>query len=1019
MSQRREQAAERLPASETVLDWIENWYHVPVLAALVAFMAWIRVRDWETFLVDGRVLFSGNDAWYHFRQVNFVVRNWPQTMPFDPWTRFPMGTSVGQFGTLFDQLIATVALVIGLGDPSQRLISLTLLFAPAAFGVLTAIPVYFIGKRLGGRLGGVTAVAILALTPGDFLRRSLVGFSDHQIAEAFFQALSVAVVLIAIAVARREKPVYELFVDRDWAGLRRPVAWCALAGVAVGLYIWVWPPAILLVGILGVYFAISLTAEYIAGDSPDHVAIAGAISLGVAGVLALVPLTTASFSPTDFSLLQPLLAFAVAVGCAFMAWLARFWDAREYSRYGYPAAIVGGIALVAGLVFVLAPDLATLIRSQFLRVAGFGTTATAQTVGEAQPIPVGQATGIFTYFFGLTYLTAVLALAVMGWQLLRGAGDRRAIYLFVIVWTVFLLAATLTQQRFNYYLLLAIAALNAFLIGWVIRFVAPKVEGRTDTNGRLSDLKPYQVLAVIAVVLVVTAPLVVRGQYPTAAGYADDNTSPGEVAGWEGSLEWLQTNTPEEGTYGGADNEMGYYSTYDRVEDFNYPPGAYGVISWWDYGHFITSIGERIPTANPFQQGATNAANFLLATNESRANELLPDDQGGQTTRYVMLDWKLAEPGSGKFTAPMVFYDDGPLNESDVVTRLVDPQNPDLNSPVYQLREQRFYESMRVRLYQFHGSAATPEPIVVDYDRPGTASSSSLGEIAYGFTPTGENASAIQRFDTLSAARAFVAEDGSAQVGGIQGIPSEYVPALEHYRQVHAANQTASTGDPWVETFERVPGATVSGTGPANTVVTASVDMTVPGRESFTYTQRARTDAQGRFSMTVPYSTTGYEQWGTAEGYTDVSIRAEGPYSFTAGENANATVGGSETAGVGTSGLIGGNASNETNVSAEWNASAAVPEGAVIGERNGTIQVTLERTGATASENRTATNGSAPTANATGGPAALSAPSTATRSTGQASGSPATPVSDISGADPPPLSPARTAADAGRTVTGR
>jgi dolichyl-diphosphooligosaccharide--protein glycosyltransferase len=973
MSQRREQVFERLPASEAVLDRIEAWYHLPVLAVLVSFMAWIRVRSWEAFVVDGRVLYSGNDAWYHYRQVSYTVRNWPATMPFDPWTSFPTGTSVGQFGTLFDQLVATAALLIGLGSPSETTVSFTLLFAPAAFGVLTAIPVYFIGKHLGGRLGGVVAVAVLALSPGDFLRRSLVGFADHHIAEAFFQASAVLLVLLALRVARREKPVYEQLLDRDFEGLRRPVGWAALAGVGIALYIWTWPPGVFLVGILGAYFTISLTAEYLAGDSPEHLAVVGAVALSVTGLLSLVPLSTLSFSPTNFSLLQPLLAFAVAAGCVFMAWLARVWDSRDLPRLGYPAAIAGGLLLFAGLLTALAPEFASLIRSQFLRVAGFGTSATAQTVGEAQPIPLGEASAIFTYYFGLTYLTAAAALLVMSWRILRDTGARRPEYLLMIVWAVFLTAATLTQQRFSYYLVLVIAALNAFLVGWVVRLVDAGTtsesrdsrgeRGREGTTSRLGGLQTYQVLAVAAALLLVTAPLVVRGQYPTAEEYADGSASPGEVAEWEGSLEWMQANTPEEGTYGGADNDMAYYGSFERTENFDYPPGAYGVMSWWDYGHFITSIGHRIPSANPFQQGATRAANFLLATNETRANTILPTDEGGQTTKYVMLDWKLAEPGSGKFFAPMVFYDDRPLAEADIMTRLLDPQDPDLSNPIYRLRAQRYYESLRVRLYYNHGSAVAPRPIVVDYDRPNTVSSSSLETIRYAFPPQDPNASTVRQFENVSAARAFVERDGSAQVGGVQGIPSEYVPALEHYRLVQASESTASrTGTPWVKTFERVPGAQVEGTGPPNSVVTASVEMGMPNaEETFTYTQRAHTDSEGRFTMTVPYSTTGYEEWGLEGGHTNVSVQATGPYTFTAG-GPNATVGLNAS---GTNATAATTAANGT----AWNATAPVPEGAVIGERNATIDVTLERVSTNASNGTdpTGPNAGANATNATAG----------------------------------------------------
>jgi len=50
--------------------------------------------------------------------------------------------------------------------------------------------------------------------------------------------------------------------------------------------------------------------------------------------------------------------------------------------------------------------------------------------------------------------------------------------------------------------------------------------------------------------------------------------------------------------------------------------------------------------------------------------------------------------------------------------------------------------------------------------------------------------------------------------------------------------------------------------------------------ESFIYRQEAETGADGSFEMTVPYSTTGYDEYGVEEGYTNVSVRATSPYTF-------------------------------------------------------------------------------------------------------------------------------------------
>ena len=85
-----------------------------------------------------------------------------------------------------------------------------------------------------------------------------------------------------------------------------------------------------------------------------------------------------------------------------------------------------------------------------------------------------------------------------------------------------------------------------------------------------------------------------------------------------------------------------------------------------------------------------------------------------------------------------------------------------------------------------------------------------------------------------------------------------------------------------MKTFERVPGATVDGSGAEpGAEVRATVEMQIPETGStFTYTQYATADENGNFEMTLPYSTTGYDEFGPENGYTNTSVRATGPYTF-------------------------------------------------------------------------------------------------------------------------------------------
>jgi dolichyl-diphosphooligosaccharide--protein glycosyltransferase len=870
-----ESVSERLKGVDASLDRLEDVYHLPVLSALFVFMLWVRAKNWSGFVQsDGTILFRGNDPWYHYRSVEYTVRNFPATMPFDPWTSFPLGTSVGQFGTLFDQLMAAAALLVGLGSPTTYQIQMVMLFTPAVLGALTIIPVYIVGAQLSSRVGGLTAALVLALSPGQFLSRSLVGFTDHHVAETLFMAIGTLAVLRALHTVGREKPIWEQFLNRELEALRPTLISSGLAGVAVGLYIWVWPPGVLLLGIIGVFVSILMILQYLSGSTPEHVGIAAVIIGSVAAVMTAVRITEFALEATELSLLQPLLAIGIAIVGALIAGGARVWGETERDRREFPALLS-----VAGVLFVLvlslvSPDTLNYFLGQLERIVGLGSTATSLTVGEAQP--PGNPSEFLYNSYGLAFFLAtggILICVARVWQ----SRDRAPAALFLIVLGVFLLFATLTQQRFDYYLILPVAVASGVAVSWVFELV-----DLSAGASALSDLSAYQVLTILAVLMILTVPMTFRagGSYNTVMDVSDRSAGPGNVENWEEALSWVATETPE--TYGSGEGAaLDYYGTYDSTADFAYPEGSYGLISWWDYGHWITVLGERPAFANPFQQQAREAANFLLANNESSADELLRSPTGEQT-RYVMIDYLLANPGTGKFFAPAAFetqYGVDRISLSRTVYR--DDGNGFRAAAI--LQTERSIRSMRTRLYHHQGSAIGPESpesmagaqvVVVDWE---------LGspEGVEGQIPVVPRSGELTRvFGNLSQAESFVREDGSSQIGGLPGEPPVPLEALEQYRLVHTSpSDTTVRGQPWVKTFEHVEGATIQGEGPANGTVTAIAQMTVPGGgQNFTYRQVAEIGADGQFEMRVPYSTTGYEGFGPENGYTNVSVRASGPY---------------------------------------------------------------------------------------------------------------------------------------------
>jgi dolichyl-diphosphooligosaccharide--protein glycosyltransferase len=330
---------------------------------------------------------------------------------------------------------------------------------------------------------------VLAFLPGVFLRRTTAGFADHHAAEVFFHAVAVLAFLVALRVAETEKPIYELVVDRDWDALEKPTKYSALAGVALALYVWVWPPAIVLVGIIGVFYLLALGVKFGLGDSPDHIGYVGVVSMGVLSLFMVLRFDEFGFSASAISMLHVVLSFGVAAGAAFMVWLARQWENLPVARGLYPFSVLSIALFAVALVSFVAPSVWQPIQNNLFRTLAIGQTDTTLTIGEAQARPVmgprylSRLSNFLVSLYGLTFLTAFAGLGAVVYDGINERG--RAEHLFVLVWTVFLFMMAITQVRFHYYFVLPIAVLNAYFVGTMLRAT------QIDSDFELTPLGTY------------------------------------------------------------------------------------------------------------------------------------------------------------------------------------------------------------------------------------------------------------------------------------------------------------------------------------------------------------------------------------------------------------------------------------------------------------------------------------------------------------------------------------------------
>lgn len=623
---------------------------VVALLALGVLAFWLRthfVRD-AVFRGD-QVRFSVVDSWLHVRLVENLVHNFPQRITFDPYALFPTGQAV-PVAPLFDWLIALVAVVVGGGSPSARTVELVCAYSPVVLGCLTILPTYFLGKHLLNRTAGLLAAALLILYPGQFLSRTLLGYTDHHVAETLFSTTAILFFLLALRSGQQRELRLSAVALRPWAAAGRPLVFTGLAGLAVGAYLLCWLGGAMLVGILVVWLAVQFTVNQLQGRETGFLT---AVSFPIA-LLAMV--MTLRFAGEHFGLrLHVIALLALALLGPLLSGVAWIVARLRLPRASFPVLVLAAAALAAGLFALVAPDTFRLVLRQFER---FGPSHMKRTIVEATPLlrgadgwSLGQTWSQFT----TGAFVALPAVVVLIWRAVR---RHDAGLLLVCVWSLGIFAALLAQRRFGYYFTVNVALLagvaGAAALHGVWTRLGPRVvmipgtrRGQSKKRRKRSKVEatpapvprtlppppaPVRYGSVALVGVAVFFGLFFPNFKPVVARARNAFTPHDD---WMATFAWLRENTPE--PFGDPNAYYARYVAPPAGEPYPYPDSAYGILCWWEDGYRITRQARRIPCANPGQRGAREVARFYTAGDEAIANEIV--EQLG--ARYVIIDGSL------------------------------------------------------------------------------------------------------------------------------------------------------------------------------------------------------------------------------------------------------------------------------------------------------------------------------------------------------------------------------------------
>lgn len=812
---------------------LRNGAYLPaILLFLICCFAFL-LRILPVFTISGDLFdcIESVDSLYQLRQVEIMVNDFPRYPFFDPMTFFPYGYLVN-WGPVYGYILTLFCILAGAATREE--IVRIAVFVPPFLAILTIVLVYLIGKRIHSTWCGIVAAAILAVVPGSFFFTTYYGVVDHHVAEVLFGTAFCLSYMTALMMMSRKNCNGKAFKEPAF------IMVSILSGLLYLLGFLNIPTMIIFALIAALYTFLQHLLDFRSGIQNVSLLVLNTCVFGIAAAGSyLFMQESRTFILTMYSLGHPAMYLMIIMGTAALFLFNRVLHGRSFRMYmlilsGLVAGCIAGIAL-------LGPHILGVALNGLLEI--FGQKELAITIVETEAV---GAAGLWElYSFGLGLFCAGIVL--LAHRILR---ERKPEFLFITTWTVLILLASYQHLRYNYLLAVPFAVVSGYFVMSVIEYgnreyrsliawLHPKKKEQAGTGGPRNKKKKIRVqreqsadewkeIAVGCTILLCAA-------FILNAVWVDVHREPVSVpAGWRNTMDWIEKNTPDPG--------IGYTTIY-TMNDFSYPPQAYGIMSWWDYGHMITFFGKRIPNSNPFQAGVRGkhgAAAFFMGQHESEAEETFE----ALGTRYVITDAKMA---TSKFWAIATWHDT--LNTtSPYIIRMNTPVDPARRSyQSLQFLTPSYHRTLVARLHLFDGSERIPQDVVYIEYTP----SSNIGAITE-----------IRSVENISwdAVQARIAEGKREMDHSIQAMivtrdymkPASAIPALSHFRLIYESPENAALAEGYdiaeelkqVKVFEYVPGARIHGSGQIR------IDLETNTGRRFSYTQES---VDGEF--VVPYAT--------------------------------------------------------------------------------------------------------------------------------------------------------------------
>jgi dolichyl-diphosphooligosaccharide--protein glycosyltransferase len=556
--------------------------------ALIQFIAFtIRLfpMRWEIDPTTGKsnLLLSEFDPYHQYRFTEYIVNNgfiswaWPnQWIDRQRW--YPDGINVAK--AAFPGLPMTAAFlykIVSMLGINIDLMSFCALF-PAIMGMLACLAIYFLGKDIGGRPIGLLAALFLALEPSYIQRTSLGFFDDETIG---ILALIIFAFLFLRAI-EEERPV------------NSTVKYALASGAVLGYFCAGWGAAYYPIGLTVLFvLVLIITKRY-----TRKLFLAYSLTFGLGLLLAInVP----KLSPT-YLLTSAILPVAAVFGILCLAEVLNNVKTTKWKLISvtvFLALILGGVTVLWYKGYMQG------IAGKFISVLNPFTREASPLIESVAEHRV-SAWGSIYYEFGF-----IIIFFIMGLFFVLGNLNNRNLFLLIFGLTSLYFACSMVRLfvlMAPAFSLLAAVGISGILKPFMTLLKEPpkisvkKKYGLEHVGKEFSGIAVFLIFLMLMVNLAFPMPRVYTQAYtPTTISSGSLSVSPQylstPVREWIDMLHYMRTTLS--------------------------PTTV--VCSWWDYGYWMTVLGNVTSLADNATVNSTQIENigFIFMANETQAMRML------------------------------------------------------------------------------------------------------------------------------------------------------------------------------------------------------------------------------------------------------------------------------------------------------------------------------------------------------------------------------------------------------------